>query len=77
MKSVGNDRNDSGSGQPHDGTLGVDAEYYDCVEPSATGKNYLVIGGAADGVQAGTSNSGTVVIAASSSGPCESRAEIA
>jgi PKD repeat protein len=71
VKSVGNDRNDSGAGFPHDGVLGADGEFYACVEPGATGKNYLVVGAAADGVQAGVPVTSTAVIAGSSAGPCD------
>lgn len=71
VKSVGNDRNDGGAGFPHDGFLGADGQYYDCVEPSSTGKNYLVVGGTRDGVQAGTPVSSVAVIDASSAGPCD------
>jgi len=71
IKSVGNDRNDSGAGFPHDGALGADGEYYDCVEPSSTGKNYLVVGGSRDGIQAGTPVTSVAVIDASSAGPCD------
>jgi len=71
IKAVGNDRNDSGSGAPHDGTLGVDGEYYDSADSSSTAKNILTVGAVRDGVQAGVPVSTTVVLDGSSSGPSD------
>ncbi|HYF47849.1 MAG TPA: PKD domain-containing protein [Planctomycetota bacterium] len=71
VKAVGNDRNDSGAGFPHDGTLGSDGEYYDCIEASSTGKNILTVGSATDAAQAGTISTSTMVLPGSGAGPCD------
>jgi PKD repeat protein len=71
VKSAGNDRNDSGPGFPHDGTLGVDGEYYDTTDASTTGKNILSVGAAVDAAAAGSPSSALQVLPSSSSGPCD------
>jgi len=43
FKSAGNDRNDTGTGHPHDGTLYGD-DYYDCMETVSCAKNIITIG---------------------------------
>lgn len=48
MKSAGNDRNDDGTGNPHDGTLGGDGDYYDCMEDRACAKNVMAVGAVTD-----------------------------
>ncbi|HYG74146.1 MAG TPA: PKD domain-containing protein [Planctomycetota bacterium] len=69
IKAVGNDRNDTGPGNPHDGTLGTDGEYYDTADSSSTAKNILTVGAVQDGIQAGVPVGSTVVLPGSSSGP--------
>lgn len=71
IKSVGNDRNDTGVGHPHDGTLAADGEYYDTADQSSTGKNLLVVGASTDTASAGAPSAATAVTAISSSGPCD------
>lgn len=71
VKSAGNDRNDSGPGYPHDGALAPDGEYYDTTDASSTGKNILVVGAAIDAARASVPTANTMVLASSSSGPCD------
>ena len=71
IKAVGNDRNDSGPGNPHDGTLAADGEYYDTTDSSSTSKNVLIVGAVQDGIQAGIPTPTTCVLASSSSGPSD------
>ncbi|MFH0939339.1 MAG: PKD domain-containing protein [Planctomycetota bacterium] len=71
VKAVGNDRNDSGTGHPHDGTLGADGEYYDATDASSTSKNILCIGATSDTAQAGTPSAALLALPGSSSGPCD------
>jgi PKD repeat protein len=71
IKAVGNDRNDSGPGFPHDGTLASDFEYYDTTDSSSTSKNTLTVGATADAAIAGTPSAVSMVLPASSSGPTD------
>ncbi|MCY3022459.1 MAG: PKD domain-containing protein [Planctomycetota bacterium] len=71
VKAVGNSRDGSGPVNPHNGTLAPDGEYYDTTDASATGKNILVVGGALDGAYVGAPSPSKVVLASSSSGPCD------
>ncbi len=48
VKSAGNDRNDDGSGHPHDGSLYEDG-YYDCLGDRSSAKNQITVGAATDG----------------------------
>ena len=70
IKAVGNDRNDTGSGFPHDGKLAADGEYYNTVDASSTGKNIISVGSTIDSAQAGVTTLNTSVLPSSSSGPC-------
>ncbi len=47
VKSAGNDRNDDGSGHPHDGSLYADG-YYDCLGDRSSAKNLISLGAATD-----------------------------
>ncbi|HEY3319051.1 MAG TPA: PKD domain-containing protein [Planctomycetota bacterium] len=71
VKAVGNDRNDSGPGHPHDGTLAGDGQYYGTTDSSSTSKNVLTVGASIDGVQPGAVFTAVSVLDGSSSGPCQ------
>ena len=71
VKAVGNDRNDSGPGNPHDGTPASDGEFYNCVDASSTSKNAISIGAAMDSAQASIPNAATSVLPSSSAGPTD------
>lgn len=70
IKAVGNDRNDTGDGNPHDGTQAADGEFYDTTDASSTGKNVLVVGATQDAILAGIPSPIICVLQSSSSGPC-------
>jgi PKD repeat protein len=71
IKAAGNDRNDSGAGNPHDGTLAADGEYYDTTDSSSTSKNVLIVGATQDAILAGIPSPITCVLPSSSSGPSD------
>src|SRR5581483_3883128 len=70
VKAVGNLRDQTGPGHPHNGVLASDGDYYTTIDASSTSKNVISVGCAAMGVQAGTPSAAVSVLSFSSSGPC-------
>ena len=70
VKAVGNARDQTGPGHPHNGFLAADGDYYTTIDESSTSKNVISVGAAVAGVQAGVPAAATSVLSSSSSGPC-------